>query len=307
MRILFVGAVDFSRHCLEEVLRNGGNVVAVLTLPEEKGRRVHSDYADLSETASQYNVPLYRLQRRINAPENVDLIRSLEPDVIFVFGWSQIVSKEVLDIPPLGCIGTHPALLPRNRGRHPLIWALAKGMRESGLTFFYLDEGVDSGDILWQKSFPITLEDDAGTLYEKIKALASEAIPEFLPQLEGGAAPRIPQNHHLATYWRKRTESDGEIDWSHSTIRIYNLIRALTHPYVGAHTYLGGQKIIIWKAKLPDRGLSDDEQILKPGTILASGEKWFNVRTGDGFIKVSEYEATGRALVEIGTRLGGHA
>lgn len=304
MRIVFVGAVEFSRHCLEEVLRNGGHVVAVLTLPEDKGRKVHSDYADLSDVATEHGVPVYRLRTKIGAPENVELIRSLRPDIIFIFGWSQLVPKEVLDIPPLGCIGTHPALLPRNRGRHPLIWALVEGLQESGLTFFYIDEGTDSGDILWQKSFTITLEDDARSLYEKIKALASEAIREFLPQLERGIASKIPQDHSQATYWRKRTQEDGEIDWSAPTLKCYNLIRALARPYLGAHTYFGDGKVIIWRARLPEAALPADAEYLEPGTVLVSEDGAFNVRTGDGYLTVLVYECEKVISIEPGMKLG---
>ena len=232
MRIIFVGAVDFSRHCLKEVLKNDGNVVAVITLAGEH-KSNHSDYALLSDIALRHRIPAYNV-KNINSNDNVDLIRSLRPEVIFVFGWSQIISKRILDIPPLGCIGTHPALLPANRGRHPVVWALVKGLKESGLTFLYLDEGIDSGDILWQKPFEITFRDDAAKVYEKIKILAGKAIKEFLPELKDSTAKRVAQEHTCATYLRKRNERDGLINWTAKTIETYNLIRGLARPYVGA-------------------------------------------------------------------------
>ena len=303
MRIVFVGAVEFSRHCLEEVVKNGGNVVAVLTLAKEHAG-FHSDYADLSDIAMQHGITVHSI-KNINDLETVELIRSLKPDVIFVFGWSQLISKSVLEIPPLGCIGTHPTLLPRNRGRHPIVWALVKGLEESGLTFLYLDEGADSGDILWQKPFPIALEDDAKSLYEKIKALASEAIRKFLPQLEQGTALRMPQDYSQATYWRKRTEKDGEIHWTEPTMKTYNLIRALARPYVGAHTYVKGEKLLVWRARLPQRPLPSETLSLQPGTIFARTDTGFDVRTGDGYLTVLEYELLGGGAIEVGTQLGG--
>jgi methionyl-tRNA formyltransferase len=302
MRIVFVGAVEFSRYCLEAVLKNGGDVVAVLTLPKEHAG-FHSDYADLSDVAIQHGITVYRLNN-INNAENVKLIQSLSPDIIFVFGWSQLISKRILDIPPMGCIGTHPALLPRNRGRHPIVWALAEGLEESGLTFFYLDEGADSGDILCQRPFPITREDDARALYEKIKGLASEAIAEFLPKLEQGIAPRVPQDHSQATYWRKRTGKDGEIDWAAPTVKIYNLIRALARPYVGAHTYAAGRKVTIWRAILPRRPLPTKADGVAPGTVFTTAGKGLAVRTGDGYLKICGYELEGQGALEAGTGLG---
>lgn len=289
MRILFIGAVEFSRHCLKEILKNGGQVVGVLTLEKEYALSQHADYADLSPITLAYRIPLVRV-RQINDPGTIRRIPSFKPDLICIFGWSRIVARPILEIPRLGCIGSHPALLPLHRGRHPIIWSLVEGLEESGLTFFYLDEGIDSGDILWQRSFPIGLEDDAASVYEKIKQLASIAIAEFLPQLEQGCAPRIPQDHQRATYWRKRNEEDGQIHWEWPTIRIYNLIRALSPPYGGAHGFSNGKKMVIWRSRLPEGPLPPEASALPPGSIFFQTEEEFRVRTGDGYLRVLEYQ-----------------
>ena len=302
MRIVLVGAIDFTSHCLKETIQHNGHEVTVLTLPRESAS-FHSDYADLSEVASANNLCFHHI-KNINDPTTVALIKTLEPDLIFVFGWSQIISKEVLDLPRLGCIGTHPALLPRNRGRHPLVWALVEGLEETGLTFFYLDEGVDSGDILWQQPCPITFEDDAESLYEKIKGLATKGINEFLPLLATGASARHSQDHSQVSYWRKRGEKDGEIDWASQTMTNYNLIRALTHPYVGAHTFLDGRLIKIWKsAPLQDNG-ENNAVGDGPGTVVKIGGGGFDVVTGDGVISVSDYEFTKGGTLKVGNILG---
>jgi methionyl-tRNA formyltransferase len=302
MRIVFVGVVDFSYHCLEQILSRGGQVSAVLTLPKGKAE-FHSDYADLAPLARAHGIPLHYITH-INNPETLDLLRSLAPEVIMVLGWSQIVGSEVLCLPPNGCVGAHPALLPRNRGRHPIIWALVEGLKESGLTFFYMDNGADSGDILWQRPFPITMDDDASSLYAKVKQLATEAIGEFLPQLEAGVAPRTPQDPSCATYWRKRTEDDGEIHWEASSITTYNLVRALTRPYMGAHTFLNGNRVVVWKAKLPYRTLAPDLLAQPSGTILESGSDGLCVRTGDAYLTISEHELSEKMLMKIGERFG---
>jgi methionyl-tRNA formyltransferase len=242
--------------------------------------------------------------RNINEPESIALIKSLKPDIIFVFGWSQIVSKEILDIPPMGCVGTHPALLPKNRGRHPIVWTLVDGLEKSGLTFFFLDEEADSGDILWQGAFPIALEDDAGSVYKKIEVMASRAIGEFLPQLEEGTAPRIPQSHKDATYRRKRNEHDGEIDWMAPSMKTYNLIRALTHPYVGAHTHANHDKVIVWRTEIPRDPTPETAVPLEPGTVFMADKTRFNVRTGDGHLTVLEYEHPGGKIISQGVDLG---
>jgi len=304
MRIIFIGTVDFSRHCLEEILRLGGNVTEVLTLDEEKAR-FNSDYADLEPVANQYGVPVHRI-KNINDQETVKHIKSLDPDVMFVFGFSQLIKKEILDIPDLGCIGTHPALLPKNRGRHPLTWALIDDLTVSGLTFFYLDEGADSGDILWQKEFTISDDDDAGTLYGKIKTLASEGIMEFLPLLEAGSAPRIQQEQCKASYWRKRNEEDGEIHWAGTTRQAYNLIRALTRPYIGAHTFERENKVLIWRSRI-FRGQVEipGYEDARPGQVLTLPSPDFYIRTGDGILQVLEWESGPKTRIARGAILKG--
>ncbi len=298
MRIVLVGAVDFSRACLEELIAQEANVVAVLTLaPETAG--FHADYADLGPVAEPAGIPVHRI-RNINDPETVALLRDdLRPDVIFVFGWSQIVKSEVLSLPPKGCIGTHPALLPENRGRHPLIWALVDGLPESGLTFFYLAEGADDGDILWQRAFPIGPDDDAADLYAKIEGLAREAIREFLGPLTDGTAPRIPQDHSRATYRRKRGEEDGQIDWNSPTQTVHNLVRALARPYVGAHTWADGRRVLVWRA----RPAAEDAEA-DPGTVVATNGDAVVVRTGDGALAIADYEVEGGGSLAEGARLG---
>lgn len=302
MKILFVGALDFSRHCLERVLQMGGDVCGVITLSEKRAR-FNSDYVDLRPVATRHGVPVYQV-RKIGDPDAVDLVRSLSPDVMFVFGWSQLVPTEVLSIPPMGCVGTHPALLPKNRGRHPIIWSLVKGFDRSGLTFFYLEEGADSGDILWQRPFDITLEDDAGTLYGKIKALATDAIAEFLPQLQNGEAPRTPQDHSQATYLRKRNEKDGEIVWADTSRNIYNLIRGLTRPYPGAHTFLEESKVTIWQSRLADADAVDTIGRRAPGTTVCSNDGGVYVATADGYLQIIEYEESCKNALRGGVILG---
>ena len=302
MRIVFIGAVEFSRHCLDEVLKNNGRVVALIA-PGDELAKFHSDYASFSDTARKHNIPLYKT-KNINTPENVETIKSFKPDVIFIFGWSQLISKEILDIPPLGCIGTHPALLPENRGRHPIIWALVKGLKQSGLSFLYLDQGTDSGDILWQQEFQITLKDNAESVYKKIMQLAGDAIKDFLPGLINGHAPRIPQDHTKATYLRKRTEKDGVIDWSGPTMDTYNLIRGLTKPYVGAHSYIKGRNIKIWNAEIPGTPLPPAALNLQAGTIFSMHDNGFEARAGDGHIFVSEFSIADNSALRTGSRLG---
>lgn len=291
MRILFIGTVAFSRHCLEQIMLNNGQVIALLTLPPLDRPRFNSDYTDLRPTAEKYGIPVYPI-KKISDPPTLELIRRLAPDILFVFGFSQLIPSEILTLPPKGCVGVHPTLLPRHRGRHPLIWALIHGLRESGLTFFYLDEGADSGDILWQRPFPITLEDTAATLYQKIEQLASNAIREFLPQLEKGTAPRLPQDHTLADYWPKRTRCDGWIHWNRPAMEIYNLIRALTHPYPGAETFFREKPVRIWAATPPVEDKTPPSAKIAAGTICRIEDQKLLVATADRPLWITQFESS---------------
>jgi methionyl-tRNA formyltransferase len=183
-----------------------------------------------------------------------------------------------------------------------LIWALAHGLPETGLSFFYLDEGPDSGDLLWQRAFPIGDNDDAGTLYARVEELAGEAIREFLPLVAAGLAPRTPQNHALATYWPKRTERDGEINWIGSARVAHNLVRALARPYPGAHTFLEGDRMIVWKTGIRDDAAVPPSPAL-PGEIVSQAPHSFVVRCGDGLLEVICWEG-GRRGLRVGARLG---
>ena len=197
MKIAFIGSVDFSRHCLEVTAAAGGEVVLVLTTPFERNL-VNADAADLVSVADRLGLPALAVTK-INAPEVIERLQEAKPDILFVFGFSQLISPELIACARLGAVGVHPSPLPIGRGRHPLIWTLINDLKQGALSFFWIDSGADTGDLLWQNSFAITDDDDAGTLMEKIKNLASKAIPQFLASLEMGAAQRIPQDETKAT------------------------------------------------------------------------------------------------------------
>jgi methionyl-tRNA formyltransferase len=199
------------------------------------------------------------------------------PDVIFCFGWPRLLKEELLTLAPLGVVGFHPAALPANRGRHPLIWALALGLEHTASTFFFIDAGADSGDILSQRSLAIDPTEDARALYDKVCATALEQITQFVPQLAVGSFAREPQDHTQANTWRKRGMADGKIDWRMSALSVHNLVRALTKPYVGAHFVVNGKEIKVWKSMV----LGDAPANVEPGKVLA-------IRAGAPVIKCGQ-------------------
>ena len=282
MKIVFIGTVEFSKIALQKLIEINSHIVGVCT--KEKST-FNSDFANLVPLCKENKIP-YKYIDDINSKENINWIKNLKPDVIFCFGWSSLIKSELLKLANLGVIGYHPTKLPQNRGRHPLIWALALGLQQSASTFFFMDEGADSGDILSQKCFDILESDNAQTLYSKITNIALIQIEEFVAQLENNTYVRIKQNQEFANTWRKRGKSDGKIDFRMSSKAIYNLVRALTKPYVGAHIEYQGSDISIWKVKI----IENLEQNIESGKVLESFENTIIIKTYDGAIEIIEHE-----------------
>lgn len=282
MRIVFIGTVDLSERIIKAIIRARADIVGVVTM---RSSPFNSDFCDLSSAAKEAGIP-YKYISDINSAESVEWIRARKPDIIFCIGFSQILKKQILGIPPKGVIGYHPALLPANRGRHPVVWALALGLKKTGSTFFFMDGGADSGDIVSQKDVRISIKDDAGTLYGKITRIACGQVLELLPMLEGGSYKRRPQMRKMASYWRKRTVKDGEIDFRMSAVSVYDLVRALARPYAGAHVMYGGRPVKIWRTGVVRMGKANDE----PGKVVDSRGSSITVKCGIGSIRLLEHE-----------------
>ncbi len=294
MRIVLVGTVRSTQVALEVMSQRSYNPSLLITLPLSKAYR-HSDFVDLRPLALKYNVPLLETTN-INDVEVMKHLKELKPEYIFVIGWSQILSKELLTIPSKGCIGYHPAPLPRNRGRAVIPWTILLEEKETGSTLFWLDEGVDSGDILIQKVFPVTPFETATTLYEKHLKALEELLLEALYLFESNKAPRIPQDHTKATYCAKRTPEDGFINWELPAKKIETLIRAVTRPYPGAFTFYKSKKIIIWEAEY----MENNTYYGLPGQIQKISSDGIIVTCGDeGTLLLKEMEIEGENKLNL--------
>lgn len=293
MKIVYIGSVIFSAKALDKLLSIGADIVGVVT---KKDSSFNSDFFDLKPIAENSKIP-YHYTLNINSEETVEWIRKLNPDVIFCFGWSNLIKKNVLEITPLGVIGYHPTLLPNNKGRHPLIWAKVLGLQQSGSTFFFMDEGADTGDILSQSEFEINFEDDATILYTKLIDTALLQIEDFYIKLKNKTFIRIPQNKKDGNNWRKRSPKDGLIDFRLNTTTICNLVRGLTKPYVGAHLEYKNSNVIVWEVEI---GNSKNVFCnLEPGKVLNIEGNKIEVKTGDSSIWLLKHEFTD--LPEVGS------
>ena len=284
MRIVFIGCVDFSCALLIQVLTlRDAEVVGVVT---RESSNFNADFRSLKPLADQAYIPCF-IDAGNRQEEMAAWITSLSPDVIYCFGWPYLLRKAILGIPSLGVIGYHPTALPKNRGRHPIIWTLALGLTETASSFFFMDEGADSGDILSQKSLKVRREDTAATLYTRLKEIALSQVQEFTPLLAAGTFPRNPQDHSKANYWRKRSNVDGKVDWRMPSEGIYNLVRALTHPYPGAHIEWEGSEIKVWQCEVLQENYLDEESLnFEPGRVLAASAECVDIRCGEGVIRL---------------------
>lgn len=248
MRIGWVGFHVEGIPALRGLLERGVAIEAVLTLqPEQAAKR--SGVADYASLCAEFAVPRHEI-KNINDDEAIRILRHYTLDVVFVIGWSQIVRSEALGTARAGMIGAHASLLPLNRGRAPINWALIKGATETGNSLIWLAENVDEGDIIAQTKFPITLYDTCATLYEKVAASNREMILDVLPQLIAGKRPGRPQALSDEPLLPGRKPEDGRIDWAASGLEVYNFVRALARPYPGAFGSLDGKRWIVRECAL---------------------------------------------------------
>ncbi len=294
IKILFIGTVNFSEKALCCLIENKFDVIGIIT---KKKSNYNSDFSDLSTLAKKNNIPLiYRYEKNID--DLINFIKKTNPDVIYCFGWSHILPSSILSIPKYGVVGFHPAELPNNRGRHPIIWALFLGLKETASTFFLMDESADTGDIISQEKIRI-INDDAYSLYEKITKVALKQILIFTKELEnkGLNISKIKQDKSIGNTWRKRNKNDGKIDFRMSNNAILNLVNALTKPYVGAYIEYLNEDVKIWKVKKEKYNKKNYE----PGKVLDIEGNEIIVKTYDGAIRILLHEFV--SLPKIGEYL----
>ncbi|MEW6542404.1 MAG: methionyl-tRNA formyltransferase [Nitrospirota bacterium] len=258
MRIVFFGATEMGYRCCRQLLETGEDIVGILSIPQEfrisyapaPVRNV--TFRDFADLAGRYDIPLLSVTGKMSDPQYVTTLKNWRPDFGLAIGWYYMIPRAVRELFPLGVAGIHASLLPKYRGGAPLVWAMINGERETGVTLFHFDDGVDTGDVIAQQAIEIEAHDTIKTLYEKATRASLEVLRRQIPLLREGTAPRVPQDHEAATQFPQRRPEDGLIDWSKSPDEIRNFIRAQTKPYPGAYTLINGKKIIIWDADVLD-------------------------------------------------------
>ncbi|WP_096203106.1 formyltransferase family protein [Bacillus sp. FJAT-45350] len=270
-KIAFATCVQLGLSCIEEIYRIGGSLDLLITLKDEKAKN-KSGRIYLDKFASEHDAPLLKINN-INDQEVLDALKENQIDWLFIIGWSQIAKKGVLEAPTYGCIGMHPTLLPVGRGRAAIPWAIIKGLDETGVTMFKLDEGVDTGEIIGQGIISLRNDTTATELYAKVDDMHIALIAKYWDDIVNNNVTLTKQSEVDATEWPGRKPEDGEILNSMTMYEADKLVRAVTHPYPGTF-YNDGEKIIrIWSAK----------------TNVNDGE----IKLHDGFLIPIDYEIEG--------------
>lgn len=296
MKIVFMGTPDFAVPSLTALVNNGYDVVGIITQPDKPFGRKQSclKAPPVKEAALKLGINTILQPTKVRTDEFVNSIKALEPDLIVTAAYGRILTKAVLDVPRLGCINVHGSLLPKYRGAAPIQWALINGDAVTGITTIFMDEGMDTGDILLMREINIPSDMNCEELFNELKELGASTLLETIEQLEKGTLTRTPQDHSKAVYAPMIEKENGLIDWSKSAIEVHNLIRG-TNPWPGAYTYRKGTRMKIWKSTVldycpadsPEAGLNELSVKSQPGKVLRVFKDNLIVATGDGCLRVS--------------------
>lgn len=268
IKTAFVTCVQLGKDCIKEIYRLGGKLEFMVTLKDDMAKD-KSGRVYLDDLAEEHDVPLIKI-RNVNDQEVIDAVRDCDIDWLFIIGWSQIAKPELLNAPKRGCMGMHPTLLPIGRGRASIPWAILKGLKETGVTMFRLDEGVDTGDIVGQGVIPLSSDITATELYRLVDNMHIELLRKHWKDITEDTVALTKQDGSKATEWPGRRPEDGEILSTMTMEEADRMVRAVTRPYPGAFLKDGGNVLRIWSAS----------------TSSGSGE----IKLADGFLSPIDYE-----------------
>ena len=295
MKIIFMGTPDFAAAALEALVQAGHEITAVVTQPDKaKGRSKELQPPPVKVCALKYGIPVMQ-PRRIKTPEAIAALKEYEADVYIVAAFGQILSQEILDIPPFGSLNIHASLLPKYRGTSPIQHVILEGEEKTGITIMQMDAGIDTGDMLYQKEIAISPEDNYETLHDKLKNLGGEAVTEALQLLEQGKLSPRKQQEELSCYAPLISKEMGKIDFSLGAWSIERRIRALT-PWPSAYTSYRGKQLKIWRAA---PSVAENTYARKPGEILKIEKDAILVAASEGALRITEVQMEGKKRMSV--------
>ncbi|MDC1535395.1 formyltransferase family protein [Gammaproteobacteria bacterium] len=281
-KIVLIGCVHSTKAAFDFLINMESSYFEFSGVVSKSQSNINADFFNIANLSKKKKIPLFLYDSTKDSNNMSKWLEDIKPDLIFVIGWSHIISKKVLSIPSISIIGFHPSELPMNRGRHPIIWSLVLGLKQTASSFFLMEGEVDKGPIVNQKKIKISINDNAESLYKKINQAIPIQLNQILRRIKNKSLIAHKQNDGQSNLWRKRTASDGEIDWRMSSSSIYNLIRALSSPYSGAFFKdNSGKEIKVFKSTIYLGIIANN---LEPGKILKSNPNELLVKTSDGAI-----------------------
>jgi methionyl-tRNA formyltransferase len=279
------GYHDLGYACIEALLNLGAPIAALFTHEDDPNEEIW--WRSCAHLAARHRIPVYTEEQF--GPDWMERIRSWHPGLIYSFNYRRLLARQILECASIGAFNVHPSKLPAYRGRVPINWVLVNGERETGVTLHYMVARADAGAIVGQETVAIEDSDTALSLYRKLTPLAAELISRFHPLIVAGCAPRLPQDISAGSYFGRRTPADGRIDWNWPARRIFNLVRAVTHPYPGAFCFAGARKLFIWQGSIgAERG-----HLGAPGQIIANSDAGIEVAAGEGSVIIHRMQFEG--------------
>jgi methionyl-tRNA formyltransferase len=300
MRILFMGTPEISATCLKKLIDEKKDVTAVVTREDKpRGRGNVMTPTPVKSLALENGIPVYT-PKTLRDEAFIHLLKEISPELIVVVAYGKILPPEVINFPRFGCINVHVSLLPKYRGAAPMQRAIMEGERETGVTIMYMDEGLDTGDIISAESFPITETDDFESIHDKSALVGSELLVRVINSMAEGAITRTKQDDSLATYAKKVEKEDAKIDFTQSASVVDRRIRGVT-PIPGAFAYLNGKMLKICRERVTEgKGM--------PGEVIelnASGDGSVTVACGEGAIKIFTLIPEGKGRMSAGDFIRG--
>lgn len=301
MKAVFMGTPDFAVGALKRLAEDGHEILAVITQPDKpQGRKMILTPPPVKEEALRLGLEVYQ-PRRVRDPECVEYVKKLEPEVIVVAAFGQIIPKEILDLPKYGCLNIHASLLPKYRGAAPIQWAIIDGEKETGVTMMRMDEGLDTGDMLTKAVVPIAADETGGSLFDKLSETGAELMSDTLKRLLKEDIPGEKQPKESPTaYASMIRREDGKIDWSMSAARLERLVRGLS-PWPGCAARLNGKQLKVWKTRVCSENSGQ-----KAGCVCDIRPDALCVQTGDGVLEILELQLEGKKRMDAATFLRGY-
>ncbi len=297
MRIVFMGTPDFAAGVLREVIAAGHEVIAVYTQPDkQKGRGKSLQYPPVKELAIEHGIEV-RQPEKLREASVVEELKALAPELILVVAYGQILSEDVLRIPPYGCVNVHASLLPKYRGAAPIQRVIMDGEKVSGVTTMYMAKGLDTGDMIEKVEVPIDAKETGGTYHDKLMEAGAKLCVSTLEKIAAGTAPRTPQNDVESSYAHMLDKSMGNMDFTRSAAELERLIRGL-NPWPSAYTRLEGRML-----KIFDADLCEGEGA--PGTVIEVTKKSFTVACGEGALRIRALQPEGKKCMDTAAFLNG--